>query len=764
MKKLVGVLYFVFMSVLVLSLSGCGGSSSYVPNNNSNNTTTSGHKVMSVTSPVFKKNSAYRIYKGGSFALPSGNPKYYVAPVEAGAETVTMNLEFANAFSDDSFVITTSDDPYTIVFGYNKDGTDEPDLTTPQSSTIRNGGRLQKYTGLTVTGAAVDIESDAEIVITLNSDGTATADGTAIPNYNYVWHADPQHPAQYWTLGTDGTTEYTEDEYTAAIEAAGTNSGLYIARDIRYTSNTLNFTTSNTAKKDEDTEYVVYYDSTSSAVKAAIAELGNTYGTAYSSDKYIFATLPSQVAGQGGGTPGGTPPNMGGNSPFNSAADSSISAFSTMTHSASDAYANPVLHITEPGTYRLKGTWNGQIWIEVGAKAEHQVGLILDNVNVTCTVAPALVFYKVYKWAENGGKGYDTQSVLAANDTWKNIGTLMLSDDGYYDVGAIVEIADGSTNTFKGANVYRILELCPKIDDDTELPKYTGSGIGTDISEQEKMYKLDAAFHSRRSIVIGGGAVGTGTLNITSTTCEGLGSEMHMLVESGIISVSAPDDGINTNEDYVSVFAMDGGSLTINSTGGDGIDSNGWVAFNGGTLNITAGSQRVNSAGEAGIDAENGYYIYDNNAYTWSAAGSSNGGGNSNTGGGDNTNTNTNNNNSNTNTDTNTNTNGDTNTNIDTNTNGNNSNTNTNTNGNTTSDDQSGNTTNNNTNGNSGGTSSLMEAVTLTNPNTGATVLTLSFTPVSNDATNNRTGAFPTTSNIFRLVNTVNSFSGITNN
>ena len=745
MKKFAGILYFTFMAALVLSLSGCGGSSSG-GGVASNNTTTSGHKVMSVSSPVFKKNSGYKIFKGGSFMFASGDPMYYVAPVESGAEIVTMNLEFAEAFSNDSFVIVTSDDDRKVVFGYNKDGNEGvSDLTT--ESVMRSKGTQQKYTSLTVTGAAVDIESDSEIVITLNSDGTATADGTSIPNYNYVWHADPQHPAQYWTLG-ESTTELDEDAYNDAIESAGTNNGLYIARDVRYTPNTLDFTTSQTAKKDEDTEYVVYYDVTSSKVKAALADIVTEYGSAYSSDKYIFATLPSQVAGQGGGTPGGTipgdnsggttPPDMPSNDnrptppgndtetpviPMGAAADSSISAFSTMTHSASDAYNNPVLHITEPGTYRLKGTWNGQIWIEVGAKAQHQVGLILDNVNVTCTVAPALVFYKVYKWAENGGQGYDTQSVLTANDTWKNIGTLMLSDDGYYDVGAIVEIADGSTNTFTGANVYRILELCPKLDDD-DNPKYTGSGIGTDISEQEKMYKLDGAFHSRRSMVIGGGAVGTGTLNITSTTCEGLDSEMHMLLESGTVNVTAPDDGINTNEDNVSVFAMDGGKLTISSTGGDGIDSNGWVAFNGGTLNITAGNQRVNSAGEAGIDAENGYYIYDASAYTWSAAGSSNGGGNSNTGGGDNTNTNTN-----------------------TNTN---DNTNTNTN------------TNDNTNTNSN-TSTLMQPVTLTN-SSGATVLSLSFTPVSNDTTDKRDASFPTESNIFRLVNTINSFSGITNN
>ena len=85
------------------------------------------------------------------------------------------------------------------------------------------------------------------------------------------------------------------------------------------------------------------------------------------------------------------------------------------------------------------------------------------------------------------------------------------------------------------------------------------------------------------------------------------------------------NDGINVNEDNVSVFTMNSGTLNVSSTNADGIDSNGWIAFNGGTLSITAGSQRQNSAGEAGIDAENGVYIYDSNAYTWTAASGSGG-------------------------------------------------------------------------------------------------------------------------------------------
>ena len=629
MHKSLRWLYLFMMALAVLSFSGCGGSSS-----GGGSSQTQAGNLMVITSPALKVGDSYKLYRGDKVGVRSQvsedyNPTYYVAPHDKD-EAVVMNLEFADSLSggNQPFAITIDDDDGTekMVFYYNPKGNGTTDTTTPNEKVYRYGGGTQQlsYNGLNVTGAMVDIDDTDALTIQLNGT-SATISGTSVPTYDLVWHADPQHPAEYWTDGINGTTEYDADEYEEQITA--TAGGVYIAHDIRYTSDQLEFSTSQTAQKDEDSEYVVYYDTSSAAVREAIAALGETYGSAYSTDKYIFATLPMQngrmggPGGQGGtppsgqGGPNGTPPNA-----RRAADNSSIASFSTMTHSAEDAYNNPVLHITKAGTYKLTGTWNGQIWVEAGAKAQHQVALILDGVNVTCTAGPALVFYKVYKWAEDNG--YDDQSTLTANDLWKNLSEEMISSDGYYDVGAIVEIADGSTNTFTGANTYRLLELSPKLDDDTELPKYAASQIGSNISAQQKMYKFDAAFHSRRTMVIGGGEEGTGKLSITSTTCEGLGSEMHLLIDGGVISVTATDDGINVNEDNVSVFTMDSGTLTVNSTGGDGIDSNGWVAVNGGTLNITAGSQKQNSAGEAGIDAENGVYVSDNATYNWSQAGS----------------------------------------------------------------------------------------------------------------------------------------------
>lgn len=68
-----------------------------------------------------------------------------------------------------------------------------------------------------------------------------------------------------------------------------------------------------------------------------------------------------------------------------------------MMFSAETAYENKVLHITEPGTYVIEGTWHGQIFVNLGDEDEvfadesMKVTLVLDGVTVTCDCAPALI-------------------------------------------------------------------------------------------------------------------------------------------------------------------------------------------------------------------------------------------------------------------------------------------------------------------------------------------------------------------------------------
>lgn len=230
-----------------------------------------------------------------------------------------------------------------------------------------------------------------------------------------------------------------------------------------------------------------------------------------------------------------------------------------MMHSSREAYDNPVLHINEEGTYLLKGTWHGQINIDLGEDANtdetKKVTLILDGVNVTCDVAPALIFKNVYE-ADNNWKDRESYS----------------NDVNIDEAGAKVIINDGTENSFTGANVFRLLK-----------PEYKKEGS----TVQKKLYKTDGAFYSYMSMIIEGSDKGTGILNITSTSYEGLNSELHLQINSGYINIVSNDDGINVNEDDVSVFRMNGGRLTIfagQGREGDVIDSNGYIVVNGGTI------------------------------------------------------------------------------------------------------------------------------------------------------------------------------------
>lgn len=253
-------------------------------------------------------------------------------------------------------------------------------------------------------------------------------------------------------------------------------------------------------------------------------------------------------------------------------------------HPAELAAAHTVVHIAQPGTYRVSGKLSqGQIAVDLGDKAKEDpdavVTLILDGVDITCQVAPAVIFYNVY---ECGSDAPETAS--------KDVDTSA--------AGANVMIADGTVNTVNGAYVERIYKP-----DSVIL-----NADKTKVEDADKLHKYDGAFYSKRSMNIFGGTENTGILNINAEN-EGLDSEMHLTIHGGNIHITSGNDGINTNEDGISVTTVNGGNLTIRVTGetgeGDGIDSNGWLVINGGTVTTAACSRSA----DAGIDSDMGIHI-----------------------------------------------------------------------------------------------------------------------------------------------------------
>ena len=347
---------------------------------------------------------------------------------------------------------------------------------------------------------------------------TARIDGTTLKEFDYTWRADPS---------------------LSDIQFAGTkpdeNLGAYIAHDIIY------------YPEIEESAFVKEnYDGEQEWI---------TKFTADGLQDYIFGTLPV----------------LGSELP------------SEMMHSASEAYDNPVIHITQPGKYIIEGSFNGQIFFDFGDEEETyeneeaSVLVILNGANVSCTVAPAIVFHDIY----------ECDNAWESRESYTDLTDLS-------DAGVKIIIADGTENSFTGCNVYRLLKPEYKKDSD---------------SVQKKLWKTDGAFYSFQSLEINAEAKGTGILNIISKTFEGLDSELHMTINGGYVNIFSQDDGINVNEDNVSVFTLNGGHLTIFASlgsEGDVIDSNGYIRINGGFL---AGTSK--SPSDELLDSENGIFIDD---------------------------------------------------------------------------------------------------------------------------------------------------------
>lgn len=235
-------------------------------------------------------------------------------------------------------------------------------------------------------------------------------------------------------------------------------------------------------------------------------------------------------------------------------------------HTAEEASAHTVVNITKPGAYCISGNLSaGQIRIDLGKDACEDpnavVELILHNADITCTVAPALLFLNTY---ECDGS-WSTETAQAEVDTSAAGANLILEGE----------------NTINGSYVAKIFK---------------------DQDGEKKLWKQDGAIYSYMSMNV----FGPGSLELNAAN-EGMDTELHLTVNGGDITINSDNDGINTNEDGVSVTTINGGNLTIFAglgAEGDGIDSNGYLVINGGTVVSAA-----NPAADAGLDSDLGSFI-----------------------------------------------------------------------------------------------------------------------------------------------------------
>lgn len=214
---------------------------------------------------------------------------------------------------------------------------------------------------------------------------------------------------------------------------------------------------------------------------------------------------------------------------------------------------NRVVTITEGGVYRVSGkATDAQIAVHAPDTAD--VRLILDGLDLTCRTHAAIAVYSARDPRTAG------------------------------EYGVTIELAQGSENLITGSH-----NKAPEDENGNELgPEFDGA-IGSQVSL---------------------GFEGTGRLTIEADN-EGVEvASGHMTINGGVFRITAGDDPLNVSEDGVGVLTVNDGylySAVRNMPGGegDGIDSNGWIVFNGGTsINLAHPTSQ-----DSGIDSDMGSSI-----------------------------------------------------------------------------------------------------------------------------------------------------------
>lgn len=178
-----------------------------------------------------------------------------------------------------------------------------------------------------------------------------------------------------------------------------------------------------------------------------------------------------------------------------------------------------------------------------------------------------------------------------------------ITDSGTYalsgaatDTIVVVDAADESvTLLLDGVSITNSDGPAILFDNTSESNVVIVEGTTNYLEDGDEHDDNDATLWSSATLNISGG----GDLTVVGHYQEGIASEMHMNLNGGNIWVTSYDDGLNANNDGVSIITINDGFLHINA-GGDGIDSNGTVVMNGGV--VISSSALTDMSG--GMDAD----------------------------------------------------------------------------------------------------------------------------------------------------------------
>ena len=273
-----------------------------------------------------------------------------------------------------------------------------------------------------------------------------------------------------------------------------------------------------------------------------------------------------------------------------------------------------LISITEAGVYQLSGTGD-EVLILVDAPEDAKVQLVLDGVSISNTSVPCIYVRSADKvfvttvsdsylsvsgtFAADGDTNTDGVIFSREDLVLNGIGTLSISSSMHGVVGKDDLKITGGTYTISAASHAIEAKDSIRISDGSFTLRAGKDGLHTENEEDPALGYLyigggsftisagDDGIHAESLIQIDGGS-------FSMDAAEGVEST-YVQINDGVFSIQSWDDGINAAQKssaYRATVEINGGEIAIVMGAGDtdGVDSNGELIINGGTINVTGGS------------------------------------------------------------------------------------------------------------------------------------------------------------------------------